>query len=47
MFKYLMIPIVAPFKGLVHKVDKGALFEDLNNTIIQDNAYEAIRRFMR
>ena len=80
MFKYFMIPIVAPLKGLVHKVEKGArrfvdgisdesfqsgvfyaskanklvgpvidqsaLFEDLRNTAIQDNAHEAIRRFV-
>jgi NAD(P)-dependent dehydrogenase (short-subunit alcohol dehydrogenase family) len=80
MFKYIMIPIVAPLKGMVHKVEKGArrfvdgindesfqsgvfyaskanrlvgpvvdqstLFEDLNNTSYQDNAHEAIRRFV-
>ena len=81
MLKCIMIPIVAPLKGLVHKLDKGAkrfvdgitnesftsgvfyaskenklvgpvvdqgaLFEDLNSTAIQDNAHEAIQRFMR
>lgn len=80
MFKYIMIPIVAPLKGMVHKLEKGAkrfvdginnesfksgvfyaskanrlvgpvvdqstLFEDLNNTSYQDNAHEAIRRFV-
>lgn len=24
MFKYIMLPIVAPLKGLVHKLEKGA-----------------------
>ena len=80
MFKYIMIPIVAPLKGMVHKLDKGALrfvdginneslisgvfyaskakslvgpvidqssiFPDLNNATYQDNANEAIHRFV-
>jgi NAD(P)-dependent dehydrogenase (short-subunit alcohol dehydrogenase family) len=80
MFKYIMIPIVAPLKGMVHKVEKGAkrfvdginnesftsgvfyaskakklvgpvidqssIFPDLKNTTYQDNANEAIHRFI-
>ncbi|MCP4310403.1 MAG: SDR family NAD(P)-dependent oxidoreductase [Bacteroidetes bacterium] len=80
MFKYIMLPIVAPLKGMVHKLDKGAkrfvdginnesftsgifyaskarklvgpvidqgaLFPDLNNPAYQDNANEAIHRFI-
>lgn len=80
MFKYIMLPIVAPLKGMVHKLEKGArrfvdginnesfksgvfyaskanklvgpvvdqsiLFEDLKNTQYQDNAHEAIQRFI-
>jgi NAD(P)-dependent dehydrogenase (short-subunit alcohol dehydrogenase family) len=80
MFKYIMLPIVAPLKGLVHKLEKGAkrfvdgvsdeslisgvfygskaeslvgpvidqstLFQDLKNTAFQDNANEAIHRFI-
>jgi hypothetical protein len=75
-----MLPIVAPLKGMVHKVEKGAkryvdgisdgsfesgvfypskpkklvgevidqssIFPDLNDTTIQDNAYEAVHRFL-
>ena len=81
MFKYIMLPIVAPLKGLVHKLEKGAkrfvdginddslvsgvfyaskakklvgpvvdqsiIFPDLNNTTYQDNANEAIHRFIK
>ncbi len=81
MFKYIMIPIVAPLKGMVHKLEKGAgrfvdginnesfqsgvfyaskanrlvgpvidqsiLFEDLKNTAYQDNAHEAIQRYVQ
>ena len=80
MYKYIMIPIVAPIKGMVHKLDKGAkrfvdginneiyksgvfyaskekklvgplvdqsaIFPDLNNTTFQDNANEAIHRYI-
>jgi len=80
MFKYIMLPIVAPLKGMIHKLDKGAkrfvdgvnnesftsgvfyaskakslvgpvidqssIFPDLNNTTYQDNANEAIHRFI-
>ena len=80
MFKYIMLPIVAPLKGLVHKLEKGAkrfvdginndsfvsgvfyaskakklvgpvvdqsiIFPDLNNTTYQDNANQAIHRFI-
>ena len=80
MFKYIMMPIVAPLKGMVHKLEKGAkrfvdgitddsfvsgvfyaskanklvgpvmdqstIFPDLNNTDFQDNASEAIHRFI-
>jgi NAD(P)-dependent dehydrogenase (short-subunit alcohol dehydrogenase family) len=80
MFKYIMIPIVAPLKGMVHKLDKGAkrfvdginddiyksgvfyaskkkklvgplvdqssIFPDLNNPAFQDNANEAIHRYI-
>jgi len=80
MFKYIMLPIVAPLKGLVHKLEKGAkrfvdgindesfvsgvfyaskaksltgpvvdqstIFADLNNTAFQDNANQAIHRFI-
>lgn len=80
MFKYFMLPIVAPLKGLVHKLEKGAkrfvdgvsndtyksgifyaskakrltgqvidqstIFPDLSNTRYQDNANEAIHRFI-
>jgi len=81
MFKYIMLPIVAPIKGLVHKLEKGAkrfvdgvsddsftsgifyaskakrltgslidqstIFPDLNNSSYQDNANEAIHRFIK
>ena len=80
MFKYIMLPIVAPIKGMVHKLEKGAqrfvdginneslisgvfyaskakslvgpvidqssIFPDLNNATYQDNANEAIHRFV-
>ena len=80
MFKYIMIPIVAPLKGMVHKLEKGAkrfvdginnesftsgvfyaskenkligpvvdqstIFPDLKNHSYQDNANEAIHRFI-
>ncbi len=80
MFKYIMLPIVAPLKGMVHKLEKGAkrfvdginndsftsgvfyaskanslvgpvidqstIFPELNNTSYQDNANEAIHRFI-
>lgn len=81
MFKYFMLPIVAPLKGLIHKLDKGAkryvdginddsfktgvfyaskekslvgpvvdqspIFSDLSNHAFQDNANEAIHRFIK
>ncbi len=81
MFKYIMLPIVAPLKGMVHKVEKGAkrfvegindesyasgvfyaskanklvgtvvdqstLFPDLKNATFQNNASEAIHRFIK
>lgn len=81
MFKYIMIPIIAPLKGMVHKLEKGAkryvdgisndsfssgifyaskanslvgpvvdqssIFPDLSNADYQDNANEAIHRFIR
>lgn len=80
MFKYIMIPIVAPLKGMVHNVDKGAkryvdgissdsfisggfyaskanslvgpvvdqssIFPDLGIAAYQDNANEAIHRYI-
>jgi len=80
MFKYIMLPIVAPLKGMVHKLEKGAkrfvdginnesltsgvfyasrakslvgpvvdqssIFPDLSNTTYQDNANEAIHRYI-
>ena len=80
MFKYIMLPIVAPLRGMVHKLEKGAkrfvdginddsyssgvfyaskanklvgpvvdqgsIFPDLKNTGFQDNANEAIHRFI-
>ena len=80
MFKYIMLPFVAPLKGMVHKLEKGAkrfvdginnesltsgvfyaskekslvgpvidqssIFPDLNNHDFQDNASEAIHRFL-
>lgn len=80
MFKYIMLPIVAPLKGMVHKLEKGAkrfvdginneslesgvfyaskakslvgpvidqsiLFPDLKNTTYQDNANDAIHRYI-
>lgn len=80
MFKYIMLPIVAPLKGIVHKLETGAkryvdvindesyqsgvfyaskenkltgvivdqstMFPDLNNEAYQDNAYNAIHRFI-
>ncbi len=81
MFKYIMLPFVAPLKGLVHKLEKGAkrfvdgisddtlisgvfyaskakkltgpvvdqstIFSDLGNVTYQDNAHEAIHRFIK
>ena len=81
MFKYIMLPIVAPLKGMVHKVEKGAkrfvegindesyasgvfyasksnklvgtvvdqssIFPDLKNATFQNNASEAIHRFIK
>jgi len=81
MFKYIMLPFVAPLKGLVHKLEKGAkrfvdgisddtlisgvfyaskakkltgpvvdqstIFSDLSNVTYQDNANEAIHRFIK
>jgi NAD(P)-dependent dehydrogenase (short-subunit alcohol dehydrogenase family) len=80
MFKYIMVPFVAPMKGMVHSLQKGAkrfvdgitdpafrtgifyaseqnklvgpvidqstIFPDLNKTKYQDNASEAIRRYI-
>lgn len=80
MFKYIMLPIVAPLRGMVHKLEKGAkrfvdginnesltsgvfyaskakslvgpvidqstIFPDLNNATFQDNANEAIHRYI-
>lgn len=80
MFKYIMLPIVAPLRGMVHKLEKGAkrfvdginnesltsgvfyaskvkslvgpvidqstIFPDLNNAAFQDNANEAIHRYI-
>ena len=80
MFKYIMLPIVAPLRGMVHKLEKGAkrfvdginnesltsgvfyaskakslvgpvidqstIFPDLNNASFQDNANEAIHRYI-
>ena len=81
MFKYVILPFVAPMKGMVHKLEKGAkrfvdginnesfisgvfyasnadklvgpvidqsaIFPDLSNPAYQDNANEAIHRFIR
>lgn len=80
MFKYIMLPIVAPLKGIVHKLEVGAkryvdaindpsyesgvfyaskentltgpvvdqstIFPDLKNETYQDNAYNAVHRFV-
>ena len=80
MFKYIMLPIVAPLKGMIHKLEKGAkrfvdginnesftsgiyyaskakslvgpvidqstIFPDLKIASYQDNANEAIHRFI-
>ena len=81
MFKYIMLPIVMPLRGMVHKVEKGAsryleaisdssfknggfyasketkvvgeivdqfdIFPTLANASFQDNAYNAIHRFIK
>ncbi len=81
MFKYIMMPIVMPFMGMVHKlergakrfadginndsfksgvfygsklnvltgpvVDQGSIFPDLSNVTFQNNANEAIHRFIK
>ncbi len=80
MFKYIMIPIIAPLKGMVHNLNKGAkryvdgisnesftsgtfyaskakslvgpvidqstIFPDLSIASYQDNANEAIHRYI-
>jgi len=80
MFKYVMMPIVMPLRGMAHKLEKGArrfvdgindesltsgvfyaskpnkligpvidqssIFPDLNNNAFQDNASEAIHRYI-
>ncbi len=80
MFKFIMMPIVMPLRGMVHSLDKGArryvdgindatlksgvfyaskeetltgpvmdqseIFSDLSNETYQDNANEAIHRFI-
>ncbi|MBO6516602.1 MAG: SDR family NAD(P)-dependent oxidoreductase [Bacteroidia bacterium] len=81
MFKYVMMGVIMPLRGMIHSLDKGAkrfvdgltdanahesgkfyaskadklvgpvidqgsLFADLNNVQYQDNAYEAVHRFL-
>jgi len=43
MFKYIMLPIVAPLKGLVHKVEKGAkrFVDGISNEIFQSGVFYA------
>lgn len=81
MFKYILMPIVMPLRGMIHSIEKGAqryvealtnsnfksgsfyaseeekvtgvlveqqtIFPDLSNVTYQDNAYEAIHRFIK
>ena len=81
MFKYIMMPVVLPLRGMVHKVDKGAaryidaihnekyqnggfyaseetkvigkvvdqfkIYPIMANRTYQDNAHEALHRFIR
>jgi NAD(P)-dependent dehydrogenase (short-subunit alcohol dehydrogenase family) len=43
MFKYVMIPIVAPLKGMVHKLDKGAkrFVDGINNESLESGVFYA------
>ncbi len=43
MFKYIMLPIVAPLKGLVHKLEKGAkrFVEGINNDTFKSGIFYA------
>ncbi len=43
MFKYIMLPIVAPLKGMVHKVEKGALrfVDGINNESLLSGVFYA------
>jgi hypothetical protein len=43
MFKYIMIPIVAPLKGMVHKLDKGAkrFVDGINNESLVSGVFYA------
>lgn len=43
MFKYFMMPIVAPLKGLVHKLDKGAkrFVDGINNDTFKSGVFYA------
>ncbi len=43
MFKYIMMPIVAPLKGMVHSLDKGAkrFVEGINNVSVKSGVFYA------
>ncbi|MCK5701840.1 MAG: hypothetical protein KAI29_11830, partial [Cyclobacteriaceae bacterium] len=43
MFKYIMLPIVAPLKGMVHKLDKGAkrFVDGINNESLTSGVFYA------
>ena len=43
MFKYIMLPIVAPLKGLVHKLEKGAkrFVDGINNDTFKSGVFYA------
>lgn len=51
MFKYIMLPIVAPLKGMVHKLEKGAkrFVDGINNESLISGVFyasKAIHRFI-
>jgi NAD(P)-dependent dehydrogenase (short-subunit alcohol dehydrogenase family) len=43
MFKYIMLPIVAPLKGMVHKLEKGAkrFVDGINNESLESGVFYA------
>jgi hypothetical protein len=43
MFKYIMLPIVAPLKGMVHKLEKGAkrFVDGINNESFMSGVFYA------
>ena len=45
MFKYIMLPIVAPLKGIVHKLEKGAIrfVDGINNESFTSGVFYASR----